>query len=758
MARKYSRDNRGRFASTGTGATARGGRLKTASGGKRATQTMTAKGAGGAGVMKGRPARTVAGQSVMRKLARGGAKPAAPPKPTRAPGSRIQAPKIGGVSRTRLSGLKMNEGAGRRGAARQQRRESMAMQRQMLGSAREKTASIQRQVFGRVKPGRSAEPLATGGTLAARASLGRARAKAGPGASPAQRGAVKRAGTYLKASRERNRTAVKGAMPKGTMAKPKGQKPGPVNATQSTRLPAAQRPGSLTNTLGKTLRSLAMADAARIRDIESITGQKIRRTPASAGAGKEAGARVRAVAKGGKVSDTLRAGLRELAQSDARTVRGMASIVRDATPKVGGAKGGKAIGGGKPALAGGKAKPTPRKPSPKGPGPRTRAPRTAGTVAKPKGLKQGAVTARVKAKAVAANSMKPKTKSRIISSEKALRVAQRINKVVNSSSKKTGIKRLNSIEVGVRAKEFALRKAGGMKNMGKLDFNQQQAAIRKSLTKPTRYGTGQPNRNKPTKYDKLGQSAKRQQRTERMKSGYDNASIARRAERVRKRINGKLVPQKLANAVEIYAAQLDGRMARGKGAELPGKVRHQLQNARTRQRPDGSLRFESARTNNIMRGSRPSYGAPVKAESKRIQSASRILTTVRSRGSNKTNARGRSKVIAKAKMDPMQRSEAAYQKRKHGVHSTIKNPGRPSLRAPRRTTTTGARIAVRGSRAATQKAYRARITPALSKVRTGSLGMGIMRRNPRIRAVDTGMRQLSLVGKSKKIVRYRPVK
>jgi hypothetical protein len=39
MARRYSRDNRGRFASAGTGATARGGRLKTASGGRRATRT-----------------------------------------------------------------------------------------------------------------------------------------------------------------------------------------------------------------------------------------------------------------------------------------------------------------------------------------------------------------------------------------------------------------------------------------------------------------------------------------------------------------------------------------------------------------------------------------------------------------------------------------------------------------------------------------------------------------------------------------------
>ena len=57
MARKYSRDNRGRFASSGSGATARGGRLRTASGNKRKTQTMKAAGAGGAGVMKGKVAR-----------------------------------------------------------------------------------------------------------------------------------------------------------------------------------------------------------------------------------------------------------------------------------------------------------------------------------------------------------------------------------------------------------------------------------------------------------------------------------------------------------------------------------------------------------------------------------------------------------------------------------------------------------------------------------------------------------------------------
>lgn len=127
-----------------------------------------------------------------------------PVTPTQTPGSRIKAAKVGGVSRARLSGQKMNEGAGKRGKARQQRQQTMAIQRQMLG---------------RIKPGKSAEPLSTGGTLAARASLRRARAKAGPGASPAQRGAVKRAGTYLKASKERNRAVVKGATSRGTVAK-----------------------------------------------------------------------------------------------------------------------------------------------------------------------------------------------------------------------------------------------------------------------------------------------------------------------------------------------------------------------------------------------------------------------------------------------------------------------------------------------------------------------------------------------------------
>ena len=160
------------------------------------------------------------------------------------------------------------------------------------------------------------------------------------------------------------------------------------------RVPAAQRPGSLTSTLRGTLRAVAKADAARIRELEAITGQKVRPTPAGARAGAEAGARVRGTAKGGKVAGTLRAGLRELAQSDARTAREMAAIVRDATPKVAGGEGGKAMKGAKAA-----AKLTPRKPTPQGPGPRTKAPRPAGTVAKPKGLKVGVLAGRRKREA-----------------------------------------------------------------------------------------------------------------------------------------------------------------------------------------------------------------------------------------------------------------------------------------------------------------------------------------------------------------------
>lgn len=53
MARRYSRDNRGRFSSTG--ATARGGRLKTAAGNKRSTVTAKASGGKPSGTISKKP-------------------------------------------------------------------------------------------------------------------------------------------------------------------------------------------------------------------------------------------------------------------------------------------------------------------------------------------------------------------------------------------------------------------------------------------------------------------------------------------------------------------------------------------------------------------------------------------------------------------------------------------------------------------------------------------------------------------------------
>ena len=70
MARRYSRDNRGRFASGGTGATARGGRLKTASGNKRATQTTKAAAAKPSGTVAGKVKRNPAAAGKIGKQAK----------------------------------------------------------------------------------------------------------------------------------------------------------------------------------------------------------------------------------------------------------------------------------------------------------------------------------------------------------------------------------------------------------------------------------------------------------------------------------------------------------------------------------------------------------------------------------------------------------------------------------------------------------------------------------------------------------------
>ena len=70
MARRYSRDNRGRFAGGGGGATARGGRLKTASGNKRKTQTTKAAAAKPSGTVAGKVKRNPAAAGKIGKQAK----------------------------------------------------------------------------------------------------------------------------------------------------------------------------------------------------------------------------------------------------------------------------------------------------------------------------------------------------------------------------------------------------------------------------------------------------------------------------------------------------------------------------------------------------------------------------------------------------------------------------------------------------------------------------------------------------------------
>jgi hypothetical protein len=134
-------------------------------------------------------------------------------------------------------------------------------------------------------------------------------------------------------------------------------------------------------------------------------------------------------------------------------------------------------------------------------------------VGKPKGLKQGAVTARVGARAAAAKSAVGKVKTgkkAKIDDSKVYRVTSRLNNVVRNSDQKTGVKRLNAIQVGARAKSFLARKEGG--SVGMLNQKSQPeayASVRKAMTKPPRYSTQKPNRNKPGRFNDLGQDKAR---------------------------------------------------------------------------------------------------------------------------------------------------------------------------------------------------------------------------------------------------------
>ena len=240
-----------------------------------------------------------------------------------------------------------------------------------------------------------------------------------------------------------------------------------------------------------------------------------------------------------------------------------------------------------------------------------------------------------------------------VDDSKVSRVIGRLNNVVRGAEQKAGVKRLNATQVGVRAKSFLARREGG--SVGLLNQMSQPdafASVRRAMTKPPRYSTQKPNRNKPGRFNDLGQ---------------DKARI---------------------------------------------KARRDAMTARDR----------------IQEGNQ-SAAAKAKAQKPKLSKAA-------------------------IKGGAWSRRELGYGTSRNGFALAARIKGTvPKPRQQAKVSTTMAR-----TRSQAKASQRRRREITLNRVRTGSIGMGVMRRNPRIRAVDTGMSQLSLMGKPKKLKRYRPVK
>jgi hypothetical protein len=254
------------------------------------------------------------------------------------------------------------------------------------------------------------------------------------------------------------------------------------------------------------------------------------------------------------------------------------------------------------------------------------------------------------AKPAAAAAAKPKAKRRrTISPEKTARVTQRVNAVTAAAASKSGVKRMNATEVGVRAKAFLTRKAGGMSGMVGKSFAEQQAVIRSGLTNRPRYSTQNPNRNKPLRFNALGQDRARQQ-----------AKIENRTAR-----------EKIAAATKKPPAPKPMSRLMGR-RELVGR--------------------------NFLAGNAPTA---IKAPR---------------------------------------------------VGSTVKKPA-PKAKASNLV------VRTRKQSKARQRFRRESILFQTRSQSPGTIGLGAPRKNnPRIRKQQTGMSQLSLIGKAKPLVRFRPVR
>lgn len=314
MARRYTRDARGRFASGGFSGQTGGRGARLMSGGR-------SRAGGGARIQAAPTGGT---------FRRGQAKPAGgttsrPTETTAARAGQARGPRLQGVTRARLSGRKMSEGAGLRGKRRQERQQRMAIMDRWM--AREGQSPSRSAVAALARKNRS-EPLTTGGgTLAARGSLRRSRAKLRQNDTPSQRGAVTRASRYTGMAIKRERVAL-GQSVQGRFVRGKGRRTGP-EVTPTTVMGQGRRQPRIADTLRESMRALAQSDARFYRALERDFGIKIPTPTASRAKTLPPPPGGQAANRPGKVSTALREGLRSLAQADARRIRDIQAITRD---------------------------------------------------------------------------------------------------------------------------------------------------------------------------------------------------------------------------------------------------------------------------------------------------------------------------------------------------------------------------------------------------------------------------------------------
>ena len=209
MARRYSRDNRGRFASGGGGATARGGRLKTAAGNKRKTQTMQAGGAKAAGTIKGKVKRD----------------PGAAGKAGKGKASVATAAK----KRIAVTTFKTNTDLGRRGVVSMSARAKVRRSQNVKSLATEKGKGVLERIQGAGARRGSREtkynaPGSAGAKRIAKTAATQSRAKAFAQQQVYSKGGGAYRGQRPEFNWKRSRATAKPAAPKGTIGKPRGLK------------------------------------------------------------------------------------------------------------------------------------------------------------------------------------------------------------------------------------------------------------------------------------------------------------------------------------------------------------------------------------------------------------------------------------------------------------------------------------------------------------------------------------------------------